>query len=109
METLLKDIRYGLRMLVKNPVFTAVAVLSLGLGIGANTTVFCWMQSVLLRPLPGVANSEQMVVLTTTHGAAMYDTVSLPDLKDYAGLREVFGGVIGSQITPACLTVNDKP
>jgi predicted permease len=105
----MRDLRFALRLLLKNPGFTSVAVLSLALGIGANTTVFCWIQTMLLRPIPGVARPEQIVVLTTTHGATQWDTVSLPDLKDYAGLTNVFAGVIGSQITPACLTVNGKP
>lgn len=103
------DLRFALRQLLKAPGFTAVAVLSLALGIGANTTVLCWMQKVLVRPLPGVAEQERMVVLTTTFGSTMWDTVSLPDLRDYAGLTNVFSGVIGSQITPACLSVGGKP
>jgi predicted permease len=105
----MNDLRYALRMLFKSPGFTAVAVLSLGLGIGANTTVFCWIENVLLRPLSGVKNCEQLVALTATHGAVTYDTVSLPDIKDYAQLTEVFSGIIGSQITPVCISLDGKP
>jgi predicted permease len=95
-------------LLSKNPAFTLVAVLSLGLGIGANTTIFCWIQAILLNPLPGVAESDRLVVLVSTHGTATYDTVSYPDLKDYAGLKDVFSGIIGSQITPASLSVGGR-
>jgi predicted permease len=105
----MNDLRFAVRMLLKNPAFTAVAALSLAVGIGANTVVFCWIQETLLRPLPGVAQAEEMVVLCTTHGSEQWDTVSLPDLRDYARLTNVFNGIVGSQITPACLTVNGKP
>ena len=102
----MNDLRYAVRMLFKSPGFTAIAVLSIALGVGASTTVFCWVQFVLLRPIAGVAKGEQLAVLTTTHGATTYDTVSLPDLRDYAGLTDVFAGIIGSQVTPATLSVN---
>jgi predicted permease len=106
----MNNLRFAFRMLLKSPGFTAVAVLSLALGIGANTTVFCWIETVVLRPLPGVTQPDRLMVLTTTFAESTWaETVSLPDLKDCARLTNVFAGIIGSQITPACLSVNGQP
>ena len=61
MRTLIQDIRYGMRMLLKNPAMTTVAALTLALGIGANTTIFSAVNGLMLRPLP-VANADRLVV-----------------------------------------------
>lgn len=102
---ILQDIYFGLRMLCKNPGFTAVAVLSLGIGIGANATALCWVQSFIRHPLPGVKHQEQIVVLTSNQGSG---GVSLPDIRDMDDLKNVFTDVAASQITPATLSIDNK-
>ncbi len=61
METLWRDVRYSVRTLLKQPRFTATVVLTLALGIGANATIFTWIKALLLAPLPGVTQPEQLV------------------------------------------------
>jgi putative ABC transport system permease protein len=85
MSTLLKDLSYGFRMLVKTPAFTIVAVLSLALGIGVNTTVFSLMDAVMLRALP-VQHPDQIVqVAKVIPGHLPHYDFSYPL---YAGLRD---------------------
>ncbi len=98
METLLQDIRYGIRMLAKNPGFTAVAALSLALGIGGNATVYSWLEAVLLHPLSLVQNSEQLVAVESVMPDGSYHTSSYPDYKDYRDHNHVFSGMIGFEL-----------
>ncbi len=70
METLLQDIRYGLRMLRKNPVFTLVAVVTLALGIGANTAIFSVVDAPLLRPVSFPDTDHMVMVMELSEGPA---------------------------------------
>ncbi len=93
MSTLLQDIRFALRTLAKSPGFTAVAVLSIGLGIGAVSAVFNLANLLFLRPLP-VERSEELVFVYNQVPDAPYPyDLSYPDYKDYRDGNPVFSGL----------------
>jgi predicted permease len=85
MQTLWQDLRYALRILTKAPGFTAVAVISLAFGIGANTTIFSLINAVLFRPLPRVKKPEQLVWFRAP--------ASYPDYEDFRDQNDVFSGI----------------
>ena len=79
MSSTVQDLRYAFRQLRGAPVFTAVAVLSLGLGIGSITTVLCWIENLLWRPFPVWRDQGRVVVVVGSQGGR---NVSIPDLRD---------------------------
>src|SRR5437870_9054949 len=89
MQSLVQDVRFGMRMLIKRPGFTAMALLTLALGIGANTAIFSVVNAVLLRPLP-FAEPEQLVVALTRTSKIPRDWVTYPDLRDWRQQSELF-------------------
>ena len=91
MNSLLQDLRFGLRMLVKNPIFTLIAVVTLSLGIGANTALFSVVDAVLLRPLP-YPEPDRLVFLWA--GAPGYGS-SIPDYYAWRDQNRVFDGLAG--------------
>jgi putative ABC transport system permease protein len=104
MEKLLQDLRYGLRGLLRRPAFTAVALLSLGLGIGANTAIFTLLAAVFLQPLPVADVSRLVVVFTLSSDYPGYNAVSQPNLADYRDLSGVFSDL--AIVAPVTLSLS---
>lgn len=109
METLWQDVRYAARMLLKSPFFTAIAIFSLALGIGANTTIFTVVNAILLHPLQ-VKDISRLVEVDTVDTKLRVTTanftklgMSFPNYQDYARENQVFSG-LGTTVGPQPLT-----
>ncbi len=108
MQTLLQDLRYGARMLLKQPSFTAVAVLTLALGIGANTAIFSVVNAALLRPLP-YDHAEQLVMVYARTKSQSRNFVSWPELRDWQAQNQSFAALAAFAPQSVNLTGRAEP
>jgi predicted permease len=105
MQTFLQDLRFGLRMLAKNPGFTAVAVTTLALGIGANSAIFSLINSTLLNPIPGATRTSEIVFLTQ----GVKGDFSYLDYVDLRGRNRSLSGLTAFSLRSMDLTDADNP
>ena len=106
---MIKDIRYGLRSLLKHPTFTAVCVLTLALGIGANTAIFTVVNAVILRPLP-FQDPSRLAMIWTTKNTNQEQPLSFADYNDLKNQTKTFSAVgAASPLWSFTLTGNDEP
>jgi len=107
MGNFVKDIQYGARMLLKRPGLSAIAVITLALGIGANTAIFSLVNTVLLRPLP-VDKPEQLVSLNSVSpsGDNNVPVFSYPNYRDYRDRNDVLSGVLAYRFSPISVSTN---
>ena len=110
MTTLLQDLKYGIRMLAKNPGFTAVAVVTLALGIGANTAIFSVVNAVLLKPTP-YKDPERLITIWSQNLPKGFttDTVSSSDFADWRAENHVFEEMAASTDAMYTLTGLGEP
>ena len=99
-ETWMQDVRYALRLLRRSPLFTVTAVLSLTIGIGANTTIFSVASAMLLRPLPGVIDPDRLVDIGRTQDGKDFDNSSYPTYKDVRERVTTLSGLYAIRFDP---------
>jgi len=109
MERFLTDLRYAFRMLYKSPGFTLVAVLALGLGIGANTAIFSIFNGMLWRPLP-VKDARNLVMLASKSRDVQFPfNMSYADFQDYRQQKDVFADLVCYTPTPLSFGAQGRP
>jgi macrolide transport system ATP-binding/permease protein len=109
LETALQDLRFGLRMLRRDPGFSILAILCLTLGIGANAAVFSWIEGILFRPYPAVSHQERLLALTgTARSEAGHTGLSWPDFIDLRRNCTLFDSFLVSKITGTTLSIGDR-
>src|SRR6516162_3158622 len=109
MQTFFQDLRFGFRMLLRNPGFSVLALLCLTLGIGTNAAVLSWVEGILIRPYPLVPDQDRMfAVIGTTRGVAEHTGLSYPDFVDLEKNSTLFESFIVDKITGTTLSVGDR-
>src|SRR5262245_33627644 len=105
--SLLQDIRYGLRMIVKTPAFTALAMLALALGVCANTTIFSLINGLLLRPISGVKDPSTLVAIyTSDYSSGLYGGSSYPDFLEFRAQADTLESL--AAYSPTALTLGGQ-
>jgi len=108
-DNLVQDLRYGFRQLCRRPGFSALAILCLTLGIGANAAVFSWVEGILFRPYPAVAHQERLLALAgTATGESGATETSWPDFLDLRRSCTVCDTFFVSKITGSTLSIGDR-
>ncbi len=104
-----QDLRFGLRMLRRNPGVSLLAILCLTVGIGASAAVFSWIEGILFRPFPGVAYQERMAALAgTMRGQPGHEGVSWPDFTDLRKSCRTIDAFIADRIMGATLSIGER-
>jgi putative ABC transport system permease protein len=107
LDTAWQDVRYGLRLLRRSPLFTATATLSLAIGIGANTTIFSVASALLLRPLPGLADPGRLVDVGRTTRGSGFDTATYPNYKDLRERVTSLSELYAYRVEPVPVSLSD--
>ncbi|HVN08973.1 MAG TPA: ABC transporter permease [Patescibacteria group bacterium] len=97
------DLLYSVRLIRKNPGFTAIAVLTLALGIGANVTIFSWINAILLNPVPGASDPGRLVEVITLSKTESYTSMSYPDFKDFREQANLLDGIAVHEMRGAAI------
>lgn len=108
MSQFLQDLRFAFRLLLKSPGFTVIAVLTLAIGLGANTTVFSWIEAVLLEPVHGVPEQGGLRVLAGRARNGDQRSLSVPDVRDIQKMDGPLSAVAFT-MSPANLTGGERP
>src|SRR5947209_5281662 len=107
MGNLFQDIRYACRLALKSPGFTCVAALTLAIGIAANTTVFSWIDGILLRPIPGVSVPHELASFETLTPSGEFITTSYLDFRDYRDNLRLLAGLAVAQPRPLSIGTDE--
>jgi len=109
MSSFMRDVWFGLRILRRSPWFTAIAILTLGLGISVNTTVFSWIDTVLLHPFPGVGDAKDLALIETVMPTGEYlGATSWLDYRDYRDNLKLVSGIALGRFTPLSIGMGGR-